>query len=87
VAKYLTKSHPDELVPKLKRAAGRPLVYIAQSLTAETGVAARALRLIRRAYREATSGEHVLWPMSDSDREALARCVFAREFAAAPRGP
>jgi len=87
MAKYLTKSHPEELAPKLKRAAGRPLIYIAQSLTRQTGVTARALRLIRRAYREANSLEPVLWPMSDSDRKALARCVFARELTAAPRGP
>ena len=33
MAKYLTKSHPEELVQKLKRATGRPLIYIAQSLT------------------------------------------------------
>lgn len=87
MASYLAKGRPEELVQKLRRATGRPLIYIAQSLTGETGVTARALRLMRRAYREATSGEQVLWPMSDSDRQILARCVFARGVTAAPRGP
>jgi hypothetical protein len=73
MAKYLTKTPADELAHKVKRAFGRPLIYIARSLTAETGVTARTLRLMRRAYREETSGETVLWPMSDSDREALSR--------------
>ena len=77
MAKYLTKSPPAELAKKVRRAAGRPLVYVAQSLTRETGVTARTLRLIRRAYREATSVETVLWPMSELDREALSRCWLA----------
>ena len=87
MAKYLTKTPADELAHKVKRAFGRPLIYIARTLTAETGVTARTLRLIRRAYREAASAETVLWPMSDSDREALSRCWLARELIAAPRGP
>ena len=31
MAKYLTKGRPEELVQKLRRATGRPLIYVAQS--------------------------------------------------------